>query len=164
MSVITKSVVRTIIPAEPGWNVAILTGIFGPIEEAAFQHYPIIAWDIDCIEARREGQQPSERHWSDETHYALPIMARVMCVPILDPNDLGMSWVFRCPDGKYRWEDMVYENETEALRDLYVRTQKRRTKGDGDEEARHAAKLLSAATAADKHERMQALLEPSPAS
>jgi hypothetical protein len=100
---------QTIIPASPGWYLALLVG-------GEFDHISIIAWEV----ARGEGPYRSyaNRHPSETwvSHDVTPLT--------LYHNGLTNLFAVKRPDGKYEGaEGQVWDDEASALADLNKATE-----------------------------------------
>jgi hypothetical protein len=103
----TETTTRTIIPALPGWYVALYVIPVRATDPARFLLDPIVAWEI----TGREG--PKDRHFAssgERIHATIAIT--------LDGNAEKMHniWATKTPDGKFNFvAECTCDNEAEAL-------------------------------------------------
>jgi hypothetical protein len=102
-----KTETGTVIPAEPGWAIAVYAAEAGTI-----WYEPIIAWGIRVINWKDNKEEPS--YWVD------PITSE-----LTQPVEYGMTG-FRRPDGTLDFGDWtgLHQTEEEALGALKAYTKK----------------------------------------
>jgi hypothetical protein len=118
----------SIIPAQPGWDVAIFASASpGPNGwEDHFMLWPIIAWEVE----RHEG----DRHTWDEpnvNHTLTPLTAEGNLHP------LSNVWALKPPDGRYIFvgDGIIHANEADALEEARKQTESWKRLSDGCEGA-----------------------------
>jgi hypothetical protein len=105
-----KNVVFAIIPAEPGWSVALFISA-GCGQPAAFMFDPIIAWEIHRWET--EYRWPAKRAPGERCVHR--DVQPITCDPSFDEN-IANHWGIRRPDGKIEFPyDRSFDNEADAL-------------------------------------------------
>jgi hypothetical protein len=107
-----KTVTRTIIPASPGWQLAMFiegyTDDDGKKIEAELDHAPIIAWEIERVEGEYDSRAKRPRSDTWVHRHVEPVT--------VNHNGLSNWWMIKRPDGKYeRLFDATYDDEASAL-------------------------------------------------
>ena len=98
----SERITHTIIPAEPGWQVATFFEVYGsgvPID-GRLCYEPVIAWAV-------------KRDEEDDSYRVSPITLRG------DPDDGGLNpWVLKSPDGAYLSGRDRYSDERAVIEEL----------------------------------------------
>jgi hypothetical protein len=104
---------RTIIPAGPGWYVAVLIpGCHNNADESenwddGLALQPIVAWEIERY------QQPDHTRWKRHvSHDVTPLTTEG------SRGDYSNPWAIKCPDGKFAVNGVMRDNEADAIQEL----------------------------------------------